>query len=208
MKTVYLVTSQYMPLVQNQHTLDFKFLKKTLTFASKINEELINEVFEKSKHHLIAFDSKEDAIQIMKFGLLFNKLISNFANKKNLYLGAPLVMTALVDDNLSTEAFGVVSGAAMKKFFEPKSIPYFDIEKQSLSLESIVKAIDKKIAETNDNFKFFFINKQDILIQQEILYLTASSSVATSVKLSDSKDTPNQVIYQNVAPLHSRCKIM
>ncbi|HHT0595023.1 TPA: hypothetical protein ACTXXA_003646 [Legionella anisa] len=215
MKTIYVLTSQYMPLIANEdiNNPSKRAMKNNkIMHTQDITEELITQTFDKSKSRMLAFNSKEDAVAAMAVGLKGNNTNPDFIDGQILFFAVPVVFTVQVNKDFIFEESRNLTAEMLHSYLETDSIPFFTASfEQGFWKDSAISQIDNKIKSLNSCPSVFSINKADVKAHKvEAFYLAANPVREAVVHFSTAKQDLEKIKNEEAAPAVSStiCSIM
>lgn len=195
MKTLYIVTSQYMPLIKvddvaNPSAITMRTGK--LIRAQVITAAHLYETLEKSKNSILAFESKEDAQKVMGLALRGHNTDPNFIDGKIPFFAVPVVFgVQIADENLPQQAYNL-TGATLAAYFETDSIPLSaGLEKSNFLKEILVQCLDDKIKKLSGEIRHYRIAKSAIINTLDANYLAINPLQEKEVVLSEQIENAN-----------------
>jgi len=191
MKTIYVVTSKYMPLIANEDFSNPSLrvrISGRIIHTQDISKDIIENTFSESKNYMLAFNTKDEADIVMKLGLRKTKTTSDFIDGQIPFFAVPVVFGVEIEDNLFLEENKDLTGLTVFNYFETKSIPWYAPQiEQGFFKDSIIKGMDDKINELDSCPKMFYIAKENICNKLTASYLAANPVREANIKLSTPK---------------------
>lgn len=215
MKTIYVLTSQYMPLIANENfskPSERAIKNNKIIHTQDITEELITQTLDKSKAKMLAFNSKKDAIAAMIIGLKGNNTNPDFIDGEIPFFAVPVVLTVHVNDDSNFEDSKNLTGEILHGYLETDSIPFFSASsEQGFWKNSAVSLFDNKIKKLDSCPSVFTINKADVTERKvEALYVAVNPVREAVVHFSTAEQDLEKIKHEEAAPTNasSFCSIM
>lgn len=213
MKTIYVLTSQYMSLIANEDLSNpsEKAMKNNkIIHTQDITEELITQTFDKSKSKMLAFNSKEAAKTAMAIGLRGNNTTPDFIDGQIPFFAVPVVFTVQVSDDFVFEESKDLTGAMLHNYLETDSIPLFYAPSQhGFWKDSAISQMDDIIKMANERPRVFSINKADVASHKVEAYYLATNPVREAVvKFLTAKQDLEKIKHEEATGLSPSCAIL
>jgi hypothetical protein len=185
MKNIYVVTSQYMPLIVDEETArqSMKARRKgKIIFTQEITEKLVKQTIDNSKPRMLAFRSKEEAVGAMALALKGNNTTPDFIDGQIPFFAVPVILTVTVDDDFQLEDGKALTADVAHAYFETNTIPYhYSGSDQGFFREATLRMMDESISKLGQCPNVFPVNKADIADKVVEAYYLAANPVRDAV---------------------------